>query len=211
MDKIIFLDIDGVLNVNESGRDRFGRLFHKQFENNLGYIIEQTGAKIVISSSWRMSGLKIMQEMWKERQIPGEVIGITPFETYVVENETGKFYDSISRGEEIQLWIDKHNVTNYVIIDDNIDEILESQKNKFVNTSGNMDHKDCVDAGYGLTRECAIQAVEILCFGDKEIPYLGVCDVCGNRITTTDILYKNAALGPSTLHICYQCRTKKRY
>ena len=63
--KVIFLDIDGVLNVISQGHDEYGSLFHKHFEDNLRYIIEQTGAKIVISSTWRMSGLSEMQRMWK--------------------------------------------------------------------------------------------------------------------------------------------------
>lgn len=49
--KIIFLDIDGVLNVIGQGRDEYGQIFHKHFENNLKRIIDETDAKIVISSS----------------------------------------------------------------------------------------------------------------------------------------------------------------
>jgi len=62
-DKIIFLDIDGVLNVCSMERDEYGSLFHKHFEDNLRWIIDQTDAKIVISSTWRFSGLEIMKEM----------------------------------------------------------------------------------------------------------------------------------------------------
>ena len=78
MEKIIFLDIDGVLNVYCEGRDRFGCTFHKHFEDNLKWIIEETKAKIVISSTWRFSGLSVMQEMWEHRGLTGEVIDITP-------------------------------------------------------------------------------------------------------------------------------------
>lgn len=49
--KIIFLDIDGVLNVIPQGFDDFGGIFHKNFEDNLKHIIEETNAKIVISST----------------------------------------------------------------------------------------------------------------------------------------------------------------
>lgn len=55
--KVIFLDIDGVLNVYCQGRDEYGCTFHKHFEDNLRWIIEETGAKIVISSTWRRDGL----------------------------------------------------------------------------------------------------------------------------------------------------------
>jgi hypothetical protein len=77
--KIIFLDIDGVLNnVYCESRDKFGCTFHSNFVDNLRSIIDKTGAKIVISSSWRTDGLDIMKDLWKYRDLPGEVIDVTP-------------------------------------------------------------------------------------------------------------------------------------
>lgn len=38
MDKIIFLDIDGVLNVYCEDRDEYGCTFHKHFEDNLNWL-----------------------------------------------------------------------------------------------------------------------------------------------------------------------------
>lgn len=161
--KIIFLDIDGVLNVYCEGRDVFGCTFHKHFEDNLRWIIEQTGAKIVISSTWRYSGLKVMQEMWISRDLAGEVIDITPNEVDVVKRGTCEFYDLVERGHEIQQWLDdRTDVDSYVIIDDDND-MLKSQKDNFVLTVNNRDHEDCVDMmGYGLTKKCAEKAIEIL-------------------------------------------------
>lgn len=162
MKKIIFLDIDGVLNVYCEGRDVFGCTFHKHFEDNLRWIIEQTGAKIVISSTWRYSGLNVMKEMWISRGLPGEVIDITPDLIKFVEHDEDDFYASVDRGEEIQKWLDDHNnIESYVIIDDDND-MLKSQKDNFVLTVNNTDHEDCVDIGYGLTRKCAEKAIEIL-------------------------------------------------
>lgn len=63
--KVIFLDIDGVLNVYPQGFDEYGSKFHPHFVENLKCLIEKTEAKILISSTWRFSGLKVMQEMWK--------------------------------------------------------------------------------------------------------------------------------------------------
>ena len=48
-----------------------------------------------------------------------------------------------------------------MIIDDDTD-MLDSQKNNFVQTSENRDHLDCVDIGYGLTRLCSEKVIEIL-------------------------------------------------
>lgn len=159
--KVIFLDIDGVLNVYCESRDEYGCTFHKHFEENLRWIIEETNAKIVISSTWRMSGLNIMKEMWLKRGLPGEVIDITPTEVDVVGRGTCKFYDLVDRGFEIQQWIDDNCVENYCIIDDDND-MLPSQMNNFVRTANNQDHPDCVDFGYGLTKKCAEKVIEIL-------------------------------------------------
>ena len=73
MDNIIFLDIDGVLNVYCESRDKYGCTFHQQFVDNLKYIIDSTGADIVITSTWRFDGLNTMQNMWKDRGLPGNV------------------------------------------------------------------------------------------------------------------------------------------
>jgi len=159
--KVIFLDIDGVLNVYCQGRDEYGCTFHKHFEDNLRWIIEETGAKIVISSTWRRDGLDVMQNLWKHRNLPGEVIDITPTELDVVEYGTCEFYDLVDRGHEIQQWINDHDIVNYVIIDDDND-MLPSQRGNFVRTANNKDHSDCVDIGYGLTRKCSEKVIEIL-------------------------------------------------
>ncbi len=149
--KVIFLDIDGVLNVYPQGRDEYGSMFHGHFVDNLKYIIDQTGADLVISSTWRYSGLEIMKEMWEMRDLPGKVIDITPF------------FKSVHaiRGEEIAEWLRLNDVDSYVIIDDDTD-MLPDQMQNFVRTSDNEDHPDCVDIGLGLSRICADKAIEIL-------------------------------------------------
>jgi len=157
MDKIIFLDIDGVLNVIPKKWDKYGGQFHKEFENNLKYLIKKTNAKIVISSSWRIDGLQVMQNMWIDRKLPGEVIDITPISRFMEKDEK----DGFNRGYEIKHWLDKNPTKNYVIIDDDID-MLPEQLNNFVKTSDNIEHDDCIDIGYGLTKKCTEQAILIL-------------------------------------------------
>lgn len=153
--KVIFLDIDNVLNVMPQGHDEYGAIFHPEFVNNLRYIVNNTKAFIVISSSWRHVGLKQIRDMWASRSLPGNVIDIT-----------GERLDldcfSKQRGTEIQEWLDKHpEVTSYVILNDDAD-MLESQWDKFVMCSQNEHHPDYVDIGYGLTKQCAQKAVDIL-------------------------------------------------
>lgn len=167
--KVIFLDIDGVLNtesyitavwdvvermdkisnsknnIMEYLHDQYGSLFDPMAIRFLKHICDQTGAKIVISSTWRHSGLGEMQDMWKHRNLPSEVIGITP-------DHSRKTGSTLQRGKEIAEWLSEHtDVESYVIIDDDADMESEQFRN-FVNT----------DPQYGLTKSDAKKAIEIL-------------------------------------------------
>ena len=181
--KIIFLDIDGVLNVMNPLRDKYGSLFHKKFVDNLVYIIEKTDAKIVISSTWRSSGLSVMQEMWKSRNLPGEVIDVTKHD-YEIGSILKLDDDTICRGDEIAFWLDSHKeVTDYVIIDDDND-FLANQMAHFVSTSQPND--DEAIQGFGLTKDCAIDAVTVLKLG-------GFSDDIGIDLDESDLHEGNTA------------------
>jgi hypothetical protein len=154
--KVIFLDIDGVLNVIPQGHDRWGAIFHSHFVDNLNTIIKETGAKIVITSTWRMGNELIgMKQMWLDRNLPGEVVGITP-------NFMRHYGTTLCRGKEIDAYLKEHpEIENFVIIDDDSD-MEPHQLENFVMTSGNSNHEDCIDIGYGLTKECSDWAIKIL-------------------------------------------------
>jgi len=168
--KVIFLDFDGVLNVIPQGHDAFGGIFHPEFVENLSRIIDETGAKLVISSSWRHMGLERLHKMWEHRGYPGEIIGITPDLYRHIDFEGER---KMVRGDEIQAILDRqHEITNYVILDvfihikidilDDDTDMLKSQRMNFVQTSTNINHPDCIDIGYGLTKECTNRAIRIL-------------------------------------------------
>ena len=89
MDKIIFLDIDGVLNHEDfyrSGNKKFIAIdpdySYQSFCPNskmwLNKLIEETDAKIVISSTWRTDGLDRMYDIWESEKMSGNIIGVTP-------------------------------------------------------------------------------------------------------------------------------------
>lgn len=164
MQKIIFLDIDGVLNSARwdaqiskgSPRDRFGYAFDPIAVKNLSKIIAETGADIVVSSSWKCHGLDGMQEMWEERNLPGRVIGITPntiSDEMLLNMNLDEMDEVALRGPEIEEWLSLHGkkVGHYVILDD-VDSFLASQKTHLVLTNPNV----------GLREEDATKAVEIL-------------------------------------------------
>lgn len=160
--KIIFLDIDGVLNVIPPDYDQFGGIFHDHLVDNLGLIIKETGAQIVISSTWRFDGLERMKQMWHFRNLPGEVIDITPDCHDLVNKGRFEHFEHVDRGHEIDYWLEgRTDIESYVIIDDDND-FLPHQRDSFVRTANNINHTDCIDIGYGLTKECARKAISIL-------------------------------------------------
>ena len=87
--KIIFLDFDGVMDteyydriLSEAGEpisDEYGLLFDPECVKHLKYIIDNTGADIVVSSTWKdLMSYKEIQDMWKYRGLPGFVTDVTP-------------------------------------------------------------------------------------------------------------------------------------
>jgi methionine--tRNA ligase beta chain len=165
--KIIFLDIDGVLNVDYADKDQFGHIFREEFVQNLKEIIEKTNAKIVISSTWKDKGIERMLALWKERDLPGEISDITPDCVDVCESTNIVYYDQVKRGHEIKLWLDRHpEVTHYVILDD-IQDFLVEQQDYFVNCSTGEPVKPWKLGIPGLKQECKIKAINILNMKDK--------------------------------------------
>lgn len=74
----LFLDFDGVLNTTSYAKllrkegidhyDEFGAMFDPKTISNLKYIVDHTGCKIVLSSTWRNEGWIRMQALWKDPQ-----------------------------------------------------------------------------------------------------------------------------------------------
>jgi len=146
MRKVIFLDIDGVLNTKwgytqmdrNTPKDKYGYAFDPNAVANLKKIVDEMGADIVISSSWKSFGFSGLEDMWQDRGLPGKLIGITPnsVSDEMLLNADLDHIELFSiRGMEIKEWLDKHgkNVSHYVIIDD-VDNFLSSQKSHFVQT-----------------------------------------------------------------------------
>lgn len=150
----IFLDIDGVLNDQNSIETMYNALGHKQFhmlanaigETPFNYkscelikkLIKETKSVVVLSSTWRLSE-KSMETV--EDYIETKLYGRTP--------HLGLSY---ARGKEIKAYLSRHpEITNYVILDDDTD-MLEEQKEHFVNVDGKL----------GFTKEDFDKCVVIL-------------------------------------------------
>ena len=164
MRKVVFLDIDGVLNTKwwytqmdrNTPKDKYGYAFDPNAVSNLKKIIDETGADIVISSSWKSFGISELEDMWQDRGLPGKLIGITP-NTVSDEMLLNADLDHMElfsiRGAEIKEWLTKHgkHVSHYAIIDD-MDNMLTEQRLHFVKT----------DPEIGITVEDAEKAIMIL-------------------------------------------------
>lgn len=147
--KIIFLDIDGVLNSRQSisYNHTLGLTFGEYDRPdplmiaNLNFIIKETDAYIVISSSWRIRGLMYCKEMlYKAGLIKNSILDITP-----------TIYNT-GRGNEIQKWLDNDldDIESFVILDDNSD--MMHLKKFLVQTNSE----------YGLTLADSLKAIKIL-------------------------------------------------
>ena len=151
MNKIIFLDFDGVLNTEhyqgllqyqgKPWQDEYGAFFDPKAVKQLKRIIDATDADIVVESSWKYLGLDAMKELWEVRNLPGTIIDIPP-------SLLGK-----NKGVEIASWLSKYAKQDlrYVIIDDEF-VILDSQLPHFILTNPYE----------GITEEQANRAISML-------------------------------------------------
>lgn len=169
--KFLFLDIDGVLNTWQyanhlfmngiSEFDENGSLFDPETIKNLEYIIDSTHANIVLSSTWRFDGFQAMQNLWNERNLPGELIGITPHLTTanfedVDSCELWQKHPTGSRGIEIDEWLRLNTnkmleTYTYAILDDE-EDFLFHQSNHVILT----------DPMRGITKGIANKVISIL-------------------------------------------------
>lgn len=125
--RILFLDIDGVLNSTQAKR-RGTCDFHCTFcpiaVKNLNQLLSDLpDLNIVISSSWRFghdldrvnptTGRPSLKSIFKDNGIDAErIIDYTPMR-----------FSERPRGYEIQEWLDGHLVTKFAIVDDNSDMV----------------------------------------------------------------------------------------
>lgn len=119
--KVIFLDVDSVLNTIDTFKmrkdiyNKYGLvipridLYRVEF---LKEIVNKTDAKIVVSSTWR----KYDNDM-KELK---EVFSLFGLEIYDI---TG-IDESAKKGIEIIDWLNKNEVDSFIIIDDEISDLV---------------------------------------------------------------------------------------
>lgn len=159
--KIVFLDIDGVLNhqlfyQEKSQKDRYNEVGRDlcnldptrvQMLNKLKDV-----AKFVISSTWRkLHTLEEIKSLLELCGFEGEIIDKTP--TLSFEQTNGLYHGSVPRGCEIKRWVEDNKIhsKDYIILDDDSD-MLYNQRNNFL----------LVDGYCGLTPNIVYRAYYIL-------------------------------------------------
>lgn len=137
--KVLFLDIDGVLNHAGWRPNGKRRRFDPEACDQLERVVRETDARIVVSSSWRLGeDLASLKDRLFSCGLGcvDRIIDMTPsLGGSRVKDATGALvYRDRRRGDEIAAWLREAHVTSYVIVDDD-DDVLDEQQTRFVQTS----------------------------------------------------------------------------
>lgn len=157
--KVIFLDVDGVLNSLDCKEHIFGVVFVEDEKiRRLKEVIDLTGAKVVLSSTWRY-GWEALEQVAEPDE--GDLFDIRLFEA--LRNrlqqhgiELLSYTESFGkRGAEIRKWVEDWNgepIESYVILDDMEPEEFPEHPGRLVGTT----------LAYGLEPEHVRRAINIL-------------------------------------------------
>ena len=170
MKKVIFLDVDGVLNSSRTLYESIS--LEDDLILNLKEIVNKTKAKIILSSSWRLSTEAVATLIDKLDKFGLAISGMTydgvdldwlekyEFDVTKKYSDTKFDYDenrqikiTHDRGAEIFKWLHDHDDCAYVILDDEIEDIKPYfSESVIVKTSYKT----------GLTKEDVKKAIQIL-------------------------------------------------
>ena len=180
--KVIFLDIDGVLNNLEEvlhpvDSDIDYSLPQPKHLDVLKHIIDQTGAEIVLSSGWRLSLDGIQHVIDALYPLGLTLRGVTPENVELSTLRMHGFdiqpclYDKCrhegnietivqDRGAQIAVWLMAHpEYTEFLILDDEVKDIKQYFPNNYIET----------DISKGLLPEHITSAIQILSGEKHEI------------------------------------------
>lgn len=120
----IFLDIDGVLRTHKSDLEWsqilgvpipesvYDRRFDRKIVSYINEVAGYTRAKIVVTSTWRVKySLEELRQIFRDNGISAEIVGKTDI--------------GLNRGEEIEQYISDNEIESYVVIDDQVKDILK--------------------------------------------------------------------------------------
>lgn len=141
--KVVFLDVDGVLNTEETFERNYQEYLKTGIKNEpideirIGYlkeIVDKTGAKIVLSSSWRRhcefeDGLIVSEEGHTKYLIKMLAkYGMTLYDITGYDREG-------NRGNEINEWLNQNEVENFIILDDSSGDLQDFIDKELIKTN----------------------------------------------------------------------------
>ena len=163
--RVLFLDFDGVICTRDSiysahkymkeldisgDRNLYSiKMIDPNLVENLNDVVEKTGAKVVISSSWRYGhSIEELRDYLIQTGFKGEVLGMTlRWNEYknLIGIKTMKELEGFwnyERGNEIKMWIETHELESFVIIDDEISDIFPVFPNNYIHTNMELGFHD---------------------------------------------------------------------
>lgn len=131
--KYLFLDIDGVLNHEDWYKNKIDQYrndfkewweacFDPECVARVNHILDVTGARLVVSSSWRID--HSLKRYFERFCLPTD-FDITPS----IRRKDGSWP---TRGQEIEVFLQEHPCDNYAIVDDDMDFTDEQLNYHFV-------------------------------------------------------------------------------
>lgn len=163
--KVLFLDIDGVLNGHEYNPDAGSCLIKRDCIQRLNRILRETGAKIVVSSAWRYIMLTTEESPPAMTMVGFEYMlrthGASSVDLMGMTGSDEEFGWSMEnnvpvRGKQIRRWLADHRphfeIDSYCVLDDDDLGISELHSECFVRTDGRV----------GLTDENADDVIAVL-------------------------------------------------
>lgn len=150
--RVLFLDVDGVLNTRPGSLDMDKISLVRE-------IVDATGAKVVISSSWRTVPEQMVRLKRALSAVGIEPIGRTP--CFDHSNEPG-LKMTYPRWKEVRAWLEENpGVDQYVILDDLAD--MMTMNSRFVRVHGDVGLQPAnVEQALLKFRRQAIEAGDVL-------------------------------------------------
>lgn len=170
--KVIFLDIDGVLNDEDTGysweKQEERGYIDPEFVKNLSWIVDETGAEIVLSSSWRNAYFRDARNNFEHTgEELKELFENLDYYHLKIPGMTPRYFNGpYGRPFEIRAWLCcRPYVESFVILDDDTFWQWNWLESNFVCTRHEVPREDGrYSSPYikGLDRGFAEQAVRIL-------------------------------------------------
>lgn len=166
--KVLFLDIDGVLNTHDFCPRAMCGPIHREKVTLLNHVLDTTGAHVVLSSAWRYlvyrgeMNLKGLGWLLRSHGLRDDrLVGITREDTMVERsgewNGSTPWPQANERGEQIADWLRLSlgqvgvSIARYAVVDD-LDLGISEAGHPFVDTDGSV----------GLTDWEADRLIELL-------------------------------------------------